>query len=107
MSYSTKKRENKNLLKKKNSHSFEFNSEIQNDIGVIRSFTSRISKIVSSEEFPLFPLSPLKLSFFPFNGNNAEKTNIHLCSGVYVSELESANNFMSLRTSSIWVLIWM
>ncbi|SBS90203.1 syntaxin, Qa-SNARE family (SYN13) [Plasmodium ovale curtisi] len=33
MSYSTKKRENKNLLKKKNAHSFEFNSEIQNDIG--------------------------------------------------------------------------
>lgn len=45
MSYSNKKKEYKKFSNK-NVMSFEFNSDIQNDIGVIKSYTSRISRIV-------------------------------------------------------------
>ncbi|GAW80819.1 hypothetical protein, conserved [Plasmodium gonderi] len=48
MSYSTKKKENKKI-NQKNASSFEFNSDIQNDIGIIKSYTLRILKINENE----------------------------------------------------------
>ncbi|SOS79081.1 syntaxin, Qa-SNARE family [Plasmodium sp. gorilla clade G1] len=52
MSYSNKKKEYKKFSNK-NVMSFEFNSDIQNDIGVIKSYTSRISRINDDEPYSI------------------------------------------------------
>ncbi|KMZ80622.1 hypothetical protein PVIIG_04407 [Plasmodium vivax India VII] len=48
MSYSTKKKESKKTIQK-NANNFEFGADIQNDIGIIQSYTLRISKINENE----------------------------------------------------------
>ncbi|EUD65506.1 hypothetical protein C922_04012 [Plasmodium inui San Antonio 1] len=47
MSYSTKKQSKKTI--QKNANNFEFSADIQNDIGMIQSYTVRISKINENE----------------------------------------------------------